>query len=88
MSKQLVPFLRQRSVLLTVTSLEEDQIRVNVLSKKLADGENAEWVRQNFDEADKHHDGRSRQAHEKETSSNLIKNSMMICTGYKCYPHL
>jgi PRTRC genetic system protein E len=38
---QLVPLLRQRSVLLTVTSLEEDQIRVNVLPKKLADGENA-----------------------------------------------
>ena len=42
MFQQLVPLLRQRSVLLTVTSLEEDhQIRVNVLPKKLADGENA-----------------------------------------------
>ena len=40
MFQQLVPLLRQRSVLLTVTSLEEDQIRVNVLPKKLADGEN------------------------------------------------
>jgi PRTRC genetic system protein E len=41
MFQQLVPLLRQRSVLLTVTSLEEDQIRVNVLPKKLSDGENA-----------------------------------------------
>jgi PRTRC genetic system protein E len=41
MFQQLVPLLRQRSVLLTVTSLEEDQIRVNVLPKKLAEGENA-----------------------------------------------
>jgi PRTRC genetic system protein E len=40
MFQELVPLLCQRSVLLTVTSLEEDQIRVNVLSKKLADGEN------------------------------------------------
>jgi len=41
MFQQLVPLLRQRSVLLTVASLEEDQIRVNVLPKKLAEGENA-----------------------------------------------
>jgi PRTRC genetic system protein E len=41
MFQQLVPLLRQRSVLLTVTSLEEGQIRVNVMPKKLADGENA-----------------------------------------------
>jgi PRTRC genetic system protein E len=41
MFQQLVPLLRQRSVLLTVTSLEEDQIRFNVLPKRLADGENA-----------------------------------------------
>jgi PRTRC genetic system protein E len=41
MFQQLVPILRQRSVLLTVTSLEGDQIRVNVLPKKLAEGENA-----------------------------------------------
>jgi PRTRC genetic system protein E len=41
MFQQLVPLLRQRFVLLTVTSLEEDQIRVNVLPKKLADSENA-----------------------------------------------
>jgi PRTRC genetic system protein E len=41
MFQQLVPLLRQRSVLLIVTALEEDQIRVNVLPKKMADGENA-----------------------------------------------
>jgi PRTRC genetic system protein E len=40
MFQQLVPLLRQRSVLLTVTSLEEDQIRVNVIPKKLKEGEN------------------------------------------------
>jgi PRTRC genetic system protein E len=41
MFKELVPYLRQRAVLLTVTYLEEDQIRVNVIPKKLKDGENA-----------------------------------------------
>src|SRR6201987_5936094 len=41
MFQQLVPLLRQRSVLLTVTSLEDDQIRVNVIPKKLKDGENS-----------------------------------------------
>jgi PRTRC genetic system protein E len=40
MFQQLIPILRQRSVLLTVTALEHDQIRVNVLPKKLAEGEN------------------------------------------------
>ena len=40
MFQQLVPLLRQRSVLLTVTALEEDQIRVNVIPKKLKEGEN------------------------------------------------
>ena len=40
MFQQLVPLLRQRSVLLTVTLLEEDQVRVNVMPKKLADSEN------------------------------------------------
>jgi PRTRC genetic system protein E len=40
MFRQLVPLLRQRSVLLTVTSLEDDQIRVNVIPKKLKEGEN------------------------------------------------
>jgi PRTRC genetic system protein E len=39
MFRQLVPLLRQRSVLLTVTSLEDDQIRVNVIPKKLKEGE-------------------------------------------------
>jgi PRTRC genetic system protein E len=40
MFRQLVPLLRQRSVLLTVTSLEDDQIRVNLMPKKLKEGEN------------------------------------------------
>jgi PRTRC genetic system protein E len=40
MFKALAPFLRQRAVLLTVTHLEEDQIRVNVVPQKLKDGEN------------------------------------------------
>jgi PRTRC genetic system protein E len=35
-----VPLLRQRSVLLTVTLIEDDQVRVNVMPKKLAEGEN------------------------------------------------
>jgi PRTRC genetic system protein E len=41
MFQQLVPLLRQRSVLLTVSSLEDDQIRVNVMPKKLKEGENS-----------------------------------------------
>jgi PRTRC genetic system protein E len=41
MFQQLVQLLRQRSVLLTVTSLEDDQIRVNVIPKKLKEGENS-----------------------------------------------
>lgn len=40
MFKELVPYLRQRAVLLTVTHLEEDQIRVNVIPQKFKDGEN------------------------------------------------
>lgn len=40
MFKELAPYLRQRAVLLTVTHLEEDQIRVNVIPQKLKDGEN------------------------------------------------
>ena len=40
MFQQLVPLLRQRSVLLTVTHLGEDQVRVNLMPKKLADSEN------------------------------------------------
>ena len=41
MFKELAPYLRQRAVLLTVTRLEEEQIRVNVIPQKLKDGENA-----------------------------------------------
>lgn len=41
MFKELAPYLRQRAVLLTVTHLEDDQIRVNVIPQKLKDGENA-----------------------------------------------
>lgn len=40
MFKELAPYLRQRAVLLTVTHLEEDQIRVNVIPQKIKDGEN------------------------------------------------
>jgi PRTRC genetic system protein E len=41
MFKELAPYLRQRAVLLTVTHLEQDQIRVNVIPQKIKDGENA-----------------------------------------------
>lgn len=41
MFKELAPYLRQRAVLLTVTHLGEDQIRVNVIPQKIKDGENA-----------------------------------------------
>jgi PRTRC genetic system protein E len=41
MFKELAPYLRQRAVLLTVTHLEEDRIRVNLIPQKLKDGENA-----------------------------------------------
>jgi len=37
MFKELAPLLRHRSVLLTVTHIEEDQFRVNVVPKKIAD---------------------------------------------------
>lgn len=40
MFKELAPYLRQRAVLLTVTHIEEDQIRVNVIPQKIKDGEN------------------------------------------------
>ncbi len=40
MFRELAPLLRQRAVLLTVTHLEEDQIRVNVLPKQVGTGEN------------------------------------------------
>ena len=41
MFKELAPYLRHRAVLLTVTHIEDDQIRVNVIPQKLKDGENA-----------------------------------------------
>src|ERR1700733_14681615 len=40
MFKELAPYLRQRAVLLTVTRLEDDQISVNIIPKKLRDSEN------------------------------------------------
>jgi PRTRC genetic system protein E len=40
MFKELAPFLRQRAVLLTITHLEDDQLRVNVIPQKIKDGEN------------------------------------------------
>ena len=44
MFKELVPYLRQRAVLLTVTHLEEEQIRVNIVPQKVKDGENAALI--------------------------------------------
>jgi PRTRC genetic system protein E len=41
MFKELAPYLRQRAVLLTITHIEDDQIRVNVIPQKLKDGENS-----------------------------------------------
>lgn len=40
MFKELGPVLRHRAVLMTITSTEDDQIRVNVVPKKLKDDEN------------------------------------------------
>ena len=40
MFQQLMPLLRHRSVLLTVTHVGEDQVRVNVVPKKIAESEN------------------------------------------------
>jgi PRTRC genetic system protein E len=40
MFKELAPFLRQRAVLVTITHLDEDQIRVNVIPQKIKDGDN------------------------------------------------
>jgi len=40
MFKELVPILRDRAVLLTVTLVDQDQIRVNIVPKKLKDGDN------------------------------------------------
>lgn len=39
MFKELAPILRHRAVLMTITLIEEDQIRVNVIPKKLKDDE-------------------------------------------------
>jgi len=40
MFKELAPLVRHRSVLFTLTHVEDDQFRVNVIPKKIADGEN------------------------------------------------
>ena len=40
MFKELVPILRNRAVLMTVTALDDDQIRVNIVPKKMKDGDN------------------------------------------------
>ena len=40
MFKELVPILRSRAVVMTATALDDDQIRVNVVPKKLKDGDN------------------------------------------------
>jgi PRTRC genetic system protein E len=40
MFKELLPILRDRAVLLTVTLVDADQIRVNIVPKKLKDGDN------------------------------------------------
>jgi PRTRC genetic system protein E len=40
MFKELVPILRDRAVLLTVTLVDADQIRVNIVPKKTKDGDN------------------------------------------------
>ena len=40
MFKELAPLLRHRAVLFTVSHLEDDRFRVNVIPKKITDGEN------------------------------------------------
>jgi PRTRC genetic system protein E len=40
MFKELAPLVRHRAVLFTVSHVEDDQFRVNVIPKKIADGEN------------------------------------------------
>lgn len=40
MFKELAPLLRQRAVALTVSHLEDDQLRVTVIPQKIKDGEN------------------------------------------------
>ena len=39
MFKELVPILRNRAVLMTATALDDDQIRDNVVTKKMKDGD-------------------------------------------------
>ena len=39
MFKERVPILRSRAVLMTATALDDDQIRVNVVPKKMKDGD-------------------------------------------------
>jgi PRTRC genetic system protein E len=40
MFKELAPILRHRAVLVTISFIDEDQIRVNIVPKKLKDSEN------------------------------------------------
>jgi len=40
MFKELAPLLRHRSVLFTVSHVEDDQFRVNIIPKKITDSEN------------------------------------------------
>ena len=40
MFKELAPLLRHRAILLTVTHVQDNQFRVNVIPKKLNDGDN------------------------------------------------
>jgi PRTRC genetic system protein E len=40
MFKELAPLLRHRAVLFTVSHVEDDKFRVNVIPKKVSDGEN------------------------------------------------
>jgi len=40
MFEELAPLLRHRSVLFTVSHIEDDQFRVNIIPKKITDGEN------------------------------------------------
>jgi PRTRC genetic system protein E len=40
MFKELAPLLRHRAVLFTVSHVEDDKFRVNVMPKKIVDGEN------------------------------------------------
>ena len=40
MFKELAPLVRHRTVLFTVSHVEDDQFRVNVIPKKIVDGEN------------------------------------------------